>query len=153
MVRSIIGYSSTVWDSQSHTSININCLESVQRHAARMCFRNYSRYSSVTSMLSELNLPTLQGRRSRAKLQMMYKIIHHLVAISVDCLTPAPSCLRTGYFNQLNTNVDSFKFSFFPSTINYGINSPATNMTDSDTYPLLYIFISHWSHTSKTFTV
>ena len=115
MVRSIMEYSSTVWD--PHTLININHLESVQRYAARMCFRNYSRYSSVTSMLSELNLPTLQDRRSRAKLQMMYKIIHHLVAIPVDCLTSAPSYLRIGHFNQLNTNVDSFKFSFFPSTI------------------------------------
>ena len=46
-----------------------------------------------TPVLSELNLPTLQDRKSRAKLQMMYKIIHHLVAIPVDCLTPAPSYL------------------------------------------------------------
>ena len=121
-------YSSTVWDPQSHTSININCLESVQRHAARICFRNYSRYSSVTSMLSELNLPTLQDR-SRAKLQMMYKIIQHLVAIPVDCLNPAPSCLQTGYFNQLNTNVDSFKFSFSPSTIHAIMESTPRQQT------------------------
>ena len=131
MVRSIMEYSSTVWD--PHTLINIDRLESVQRHAARMCFRNYSRYSSVTSMLSDLNLPTLQDRRSRAKVQMMYKIIHHLVAIPVDCLTPTPSYLRSGHFNQLHTNVDSFKFSFFPSTIKLWNQLP-TNITDSATY-------------------
>ena len=131
MVTSIMEYLSTVWD--PHRSININRLKSVQRHAARMCFRNYSRYSSVTSMLSELNLPTLQDRRSRAKLQMMYKIIHHLVAIPVDCLTPAPFYLRSGYFNQLNTNVDRFKFSFFPSTIKLWNQLP-TSITDSDTH-------------------
>ena len=31
-----------------------------------------SRFSSVTSMLTSLNLPTLQERRNRAKLQMLY---------------------------------------------------------------------------------
>ena len=77
-------------------------------------------------MLSEINLPTLQDRRSRAKLQKMYKIIHHLVAIPVDCLTPVPSYLQSGHFNQLITNVDSFKFSFFLQPSNYGINSQQT---------------------------
>ena len=84
-------------------------------------------------MLSDLNLPTLQDRRSRAKVQMMYKIIHHLVAIPVDCLTPTPSYLRSGHFNQLHTNIDSFKFSFFPSTIKLWNQLP-TNITDSATY-------------------
>ena len=68
MVRPIMKYSSTIWD--PHTSVNINRVESIQRYAARMCFRNYSRYSSVTSMLAELNLPTLKERRIRAKLQL-----------------------------------------------------------------------------------
>ena len=85
--------------------MNINYLESVQKHAARMCFKNYSRFSSVTS---NLNLPTLQERRNRAKLQMLYKVIHQLVAIPNNCLTPIPSYLRSGYFNQLNTNVTGF---------------------------------------------
>ena len=76
MVRPIMEYSSTIWD--PHTSVNINRVESIQRYAARMCFRNYSRYSSVTSMLAELNLPTLEERGIRAKLQLFYKIIYHL---------------------------------------------------------------------------
>ena len=84
-------------------------------------------------MLSELNLPTLQERRNRAKLQMLYKIIHHSVAIPDDCLVPIPSSLRRGYFNQLNTYVDSFKFSFFPSTIK-SWNQLPRNITDSATY-------------------
>ena len=39
-------------------------------------------------MLANLNLPTLQERRNRAKLQMLYKVIHQLVAIPNNCLTP-----------------------------------------------------------------
>ena len=68
-------------------------------------------------MLAELNLPTLEERRIRAKLQLFYKIIYHLVTIPDNCLTPIPPSLRSGYFKQLHTNVDSFKFTFFPSTI------------------------------------
>ena len=71
MVRPIMEYLSTIWD--PHTSVNINCLESVQKHAARMCFKNYYRFFSVTSMLANLNLPTLQEKRNRAKLQMLYQ--------------------------------------------------------------------------------
>ena len=131
MVRPIMEYSSTIWD--PHTSVNINRVESVQRYAARMCFRNYSRYSSVTSMLAELNLPTLEERRIRAKLQLFYKIIYHLVSIPDNCLTPIPPSLRSGYFKQLHTNVDSFKFSFFPSTIKL-YNLLPRNITNSATY-------------------
>ena len=99
------------------SSVNINHLESVQKHAARMCFKSYSRFSSVTSMLANLNLPTLQERRNRAKLQMLYNIIHQLVVIPNNCLTLIPSYLWSGYFNQLNTNIHCFKYSLFPSTI------------------------------------
>ena len=131
MVRPIMEYSSTIWD--PHTLVNINRLESVQKHAARMCFKNYSRFSSISSMLANLNLPTLQERRNRAKLQMLYKIIHQLVAIPDNCLTPIPSYLRSGYFNQLNTNIDCFKYSFFPSSIKLWNHLPPS-ITHTATY-------------------
>ena len=118
-------YSSIIWD--PHTSVNINCVESVQRYAARMCFRNYSRYSSVTSMLAELNLPTLEERRIRAKLQLFYKIIYHLVTIPDNCLTPIPPSLRIvdilNNYTQMWTVLNS-PSSHQPS--NYGICSPET---------------------------
>ena len=63
---------------------NINHLEAVQRPAARMCYKNYSNFL-VSSMLSNLDLPTLQSRKNRSKLQMLYKIIHKLVDFSRDC--------------------------------------------------------------------
>ena len=97
-----------------HTTININLLESEQRSAATLCYKDYSSFSSVMTMLQNLNLPTL---KSRAKLQMMHVIFNNLVSVPNDCLTSIPPYLRSGYFNQLSTRVDSFKFSFFPSTI------------------------------------
>ena len=65
-------------------------------------------------MLADLNLPILykiEETEQNYKRYTVYKIVHHLVAIPDNCLTPVPSSLRieSGYFNQLNTNVDSFK--------------------------------------------
>ena len=75
MVHPILEYVSTVWD--PHTNVNITKLESVQRHAARFCLGDYSRYSSVTRMSQLLDLPSLQFRRKLAKLTTIYKIINY----------------------------------------------------------------------------
>ena len=61
-----------------HTIVNINKVEAIQRAAARFCFNNFSRQSSVTAMLTALNLSTLQSGRTRAKLILMYEIINDL---------------------------------------------------------------------------
>jgi len=115
MVKLIVEYASPVWD--PHTSTNINLLEVVQQSAARLHYRDYSIFSNVSLMLEKLNLPTLKSRRNRAKLQMMYKVTNNLVCIPNDCLIPIPPFLRNSYYNQLHTKIDSFEFSFFPSTI------------------------------------
>ena len=93
MVRPVLEYASPVWD--PHTTININLLESVQRSAARLCYKDYSSFSSVTTMLQNLNLPMLKSRRDQAKLQMMYKISKNLVNVPNDCLTPIPWVILT----------------------------------------------------------
>ena len=65
MVRPIVEYASSVWD--PHTTININKIEAIQKRAARFCLNDFSRHSSVSNMLTTLDLPTLQQRRVRAK--------------------------------------------------------------------------------------
>ena len=42
---------------------------------------DYSRESSVTSMLKELKWSILKQRRTNTKMVMMYRIVHHLIAI------------------------------------------------------------------------
>ena len=64
-------------------------------------------------MLENLNLPTLKSKRNRAKLQMIYEVTNNLVCIPNVCLIPIPPFLRNGYYNQLDTKIDNFKFSFF----------------------------------------
>ena len=86
MVRPIIEYASTVW--APHTLTNINQLESIQRRAARFCFNDYSTFSSVTRMISSLNLPTLEQRRNKAKLITMYKILNGNLEVPTDDFLP-----------------------------------------------------------------
>ena len=62
------------WD--PHTVDLIQKLEAMQRRAARFVCRNYSPYSTVTTILKNLEWDTLQLRRKAARLTMMYKIVN-----------------------------------------------------------------------------
>ena len=68
-----------IWD--PHTRTLINQIEKVQRRAARYVTNRYHNTSSVTDMLQNLNWPSLEITRTRVRLIMFYKIIHHVVAI------------------------------------------------------------------------
>ena len=87
MVKPIIEYAAAVW--APHTKRDIDMIERTQRQAARFVTSNYSRYASVTQMLTNLNWPTLARCRDELKAIMMFKISNHLVAIPVNLfLTP-----------------------------------------------------------------
>ena len=93
----------------------------VQRRAARyVTNRNHNR-SSVTDMLDHLGWDTLETRRSKLQLIMLYKIVHDLIDIpAADYLTPSTSRTRASHsykFNQLSSSTDIFKYSFFQRTI------------------------------------
>ena len=126
MVRPILEYTSSVWD--PHTNVNIQKLESVQRRAARFRLGDYSRYSSVRSMLLSLDLPSLQFRQKLAKLTTMYKLINGTLHIPFNSLTPNHCDSRDGYFMQLQCRTDSYKFSFFPATIKLWNSLPSLQL-------------------------
>ena len=46
----VLEYAATIWS--PHTQRVINTIENVQRRVARFVFNDYSRYSSVTAVLS-----------------------------------------------------------------------------------------------------
>jgi len=130
MVRPIVEYASSIWD--PHTAININKIEAIQKRAARFCYNDFSSQSSVSNMLHRLDLPTLQQRRAKAKLTLMYKILNDQIDVTKDVFITSDPRLRNGYFQQLVTNIDSYKYSFFPSVIKlwnqlppHFVNSPS----------------------------
>ena len=79
LVRPTVEYASTVWD--SYTKHNRDRLEMVQRRAARYVLHHYERTASVKEMLEQLNWETLELRRRKARLTMLYKMLYNLVEI------------------------------------------------------------------------
>jgi len=78
----IVEYASDVWS--PYTQCLIHQMEMILRRAARFVFIDFSRCSSVTSLLSQLNWPSLQLCRDQSSLIMFFKIIHNLVNIIVS---------------------------------------------------------------------
>ena len=60
LVCQILEYASIVWSPYQTTLVNR--IESVQRRSAHFILNNYERFSSVTTMLRQLNLPSLAVR-------------------------------------------------------------------------------------------
>ena len=72
LVRPIVEYATVAWFPQ--TKKGIDCIESVQRRAARLINNDCSCYSSVSTMVTDFNWPSLQSRRRIFYLGMFYKI-------------------------------------------------------------------------------
>ena len=134
LVKSKLEYAASVWDPH-HTS-DTNKLEQVQRRAARFVCNNYSPYSSVTQMLSDLGWQQLKDRRKHIRLALYYKIVHHLIAVPhEDILRKADSRTRASHnykYRTLRSHKDPFKFSFFAPDYT-GMESLSADIVHSDT--------------------
>ena len=132
--RPILEYSSPVWD--PYLLADTQSIEKVQRRAARWVSSDYGRFNSVTSMLNELQWPTLSSHQKLARLSTFFKIIHHLSMPSLPhYFIPVNRSTRhhhSLHYNIINPSVriNSYKYSFFPRTINEWNNLPA-NLIES----------------------
>ena len=66
-------------------------IEQVQRNTARFVSNkpfNFQNPTSVTSMIQQLNWPTLEARRRSSDLVLMYKVVHNLVAVPITYNPP-----------------------------------------------------------------
>ena len=119
LVRPVMEYGSAVWD--PYTQSNVHRVEMIQRRAARWTLNRYHNTSSVTGMLDHLGWPTLQVRRSEARLCLMYKMVHSLVAVNIGLYaTPVLRATRRTHpysFIQIQTGREAYRMSFFPKTI------------------------------------
>ena len=98
---------------------NINKIEMLQRRATRWVCNDYSPYSSVTDMFSNLGWRSLGLRRYDSRMAMLYKIVYGLVAIPVP---PYFECtmVQTRHhplaYRQIHTSFSYYYYSFFPMT-------------------------------------
>ena len=119
LVRPQVEHASAVWS--PYTKENINKLEKVQRRAARWVSNDYSSYSSVTDMLSNLGWRSLENRRTDTRLAMFYKIVYGLVAIPLPSYFEHPevytrhmhSLSLTDRFTHMSVTINT-PFSLFP---------------------------------------
>ena len=72
LVRPNLEYYSNVWS--PYTDQAKDKIEMVQRRAARYATNRYRNKSSVTDMLEDLSWETLETRRAKSQVTMMYKI-------------------------------------------------------------------------------
>ena len=72
-------YGAIVW--VPYTTVDTNKLERIQRRAARFITGGYKsrEEGSVTKMLAELELESLQSRRTSQRLILLYKVVEGLV--------------------------------------------------------------------------
>ena len=138
LVRPTLEYASCVW--APNTKKNVAKVESVQRCAARYVKNDFSKESSVTAMLNDLNWDTLQHRRSMAKVTMMYTITNNLVHVDISThqLTPLESRTR-GHDKRFyipKTRTSLLKGAFSPDTIRLWNSLPqdAINSTSVDIF-------------------
>ena len=101
----------------------------VQRRAARYVTNRYRNTSSVTSMLGDLEWDTLEIRRKKIRLTMMYKIINNLIDIRAEeYLTKPTRQTRSSHslkYQQFSASTDYYKHSFFPQTTSIWNTLPA----------------------------
>ena len=129
MVRPTMEYASTSYD--PYKTEGISCLDKVQRRAERYACKNYTERTPgcVTAMVSSLGWESLQLRRKRHCLTMLYNIRHNLVEIpeSESIVRSNDSRTRgTQRLFVLYTNVTVYKMSFFPRTIQEWNKLPST---------------------------
>ena len=128
IVRPKLEYASASRD--PHFKKDISVLERVQRKAARFCLQNFNKTASVTHMLSDLNWDTLETRRKKNRLTLMYKLSHNLVDINTEEHLIPNSEKRTHNshafkYRMPKVSKDVFKFSFFPRSITEWNSLPA----------------------------
>ena len=143
-MRPILEYTCTIWP--AHGQTDIRSVESVQRRVAIFTLNRYDKYQSVTSMLDELDWPTLQTRRNQLKLMMLFKITHVLVHVqnSLSLTYPSPDNILHGHtfkFTQPATRADCYKFSFFPSTISLWNTLPPSVVRAETLRMMLFLYI------------
>ena len=118
-VRPVLEYSSSVWD--PHTQTNKDRIEMVQRRAARFVKNDYSReQTSVTNMLHQLNWTSLEERRTRNKITLLYKALNDIISISTEHLRITQTHTRQHqnfYIPFARTN--AYRHSFFMDTIRH----------------------------------
>ena len=128
LVRPNIEYCASVWS--PYRDQGKRMIEMVQRRSARYVTNRYRNMSSVTDMFEELNWESLESRRTKIQLTLLYKIMNGMVDILTSpYVTQASARTRSSHtmkLGQISSRTDACKYSFFPRNIPFCNSLPAS---------------------------
>jgi len=114
LVRPCLEFASSAWD--PYLAKDIECLDKIQRRAARFVCRDYRHTTSVSGLIEKLGWQPLTDRRKIARLVHFYKIVNKTSPIEPDSLCkPSRSTRSTPMSNNVISifaRTDSYKFFF-----------------------------------------
>ena len=120
-VRPLPEYCDSVWDNAS--SVSKKQLDAIHIEAARI-ITGATKLCSISLLISDLGLESLQDRHNKHKLFIFYKITHGLTPTYLTDIVPPLIQETTDYnlrnandFRILHANTNLYFNSFFPSTI------------------------------------
>lgn len=133
LIRPKLEYACTVWD--PHTNHNTNALEMVQRKAVRFIFSKFRSTDSPTALMQTHGIQTLKLRRKILRLKFLFLLKNNKLSFHPGpYLRPLSTRLTRHHHPQsltpYHTRTNTFKFSFFPRTINEW-NSLPLSLIDS----------------------
>ena len=139
MVRPLMEYASAVWDPYYNSKIQ---LEKVCR-AAQWIYNDYSRFSSVSAMVSKLSWPFLETHRKISRLQVLHKALYHQLAISIP-LTINESNQIIPPITMPSSSTRSYQNSYFSRTIKEWNTLPLNIIDTSDSDLFTSLLQSHY---------
>ena len=126
LVRPLLEYGAAVWD--PYLQKDIHNIEMVQRRAARWVNSDYRHNSSVSSMLTNLQWPSLEHRRQCTRLKLFYNIVHQASVLKLPNYF-STTTYPTRHHHHLHfeipfTRCNNYKYSFYPRTLRDWNNLP-----------------------------
>ena len=153
LIRPILEYSGVVWD--PHNAQDVNKLEMVQHRYVRYTSRDYGQTNSVMAILKTLSWEPLAERRAKARITMMYRIVHGLVDIlASDHTIQAPASRRNGnaQFHVPYARTLAYQRGIFSDSTHLwnAIPNEATEAETIDTFKeqLSQLRVRCWDHSS-----
>ena len=127
-VRPLIEYSDIIWDNCSMETKKQ--LDAIHIEAARI-ITGATKLCSIDNLYRELGWESLQSRRNKHKLVVLYKILHGTAPNYLADLIPPTvqettrySLRNSDHIQNYRTNTNLFLDSYFPSTIRAWNNLP-----------------------------
>lgn len=127
LVRPLLEYGCIVWD--PYQLNDIQRLESVQKSAARYILGRYRRAESVSQMMDDLNLESLEERRAAMRLKFVFMMYHNCFNTARDVYLQnySPRSVRTSHSMTLRPYMCrtlQYQKSFSPALLNIGTGYP-----------------------------